>query len=296
MALAAGTDGCCIALEPNPYVFKVMEINAGLNRDKTNIVALGCAATDSDGTFTFQYSDAAFCNGGYLSKIESKRHGNRFELEVQGRNLEALLRRDYAERLDRLSYVKIDTEGYDRHVIQSLMDVLFEFRPVVRTEVFKNLTLEERRGLFGLLREDSERAYAHYQEMLNENAAGGALDENRQGLARELARMNLSLGFYTQWYWKTNLHNLLHFLSLRADAHAQYEIRVYAKAMLDTLKRWAPLTYGAFMDYRMGGIGLSAKGLAVVKRLIAGEQVSQEDSGLPKREYRELMTDLEREG
>ena len=154
---------------------------------------------------------------------------------------------------------------------------------------------EEAAHVFGLLREDSERAYAHYQEMLNENAAGDTLDENRQGLARELARMNLSLGFYTQWYWKTNLHNLLHFLSLRADAHAQYEIRVYAEAMLDTLKRWAPLTYDAFMDYRMGATGLSAKGLAVVKRLIAGEPVSQEDSGLPKREWRELMADLERE-
>ena len=171
MALAAGTDGCCIALEPNPYVFKVMEINAGLNRDKTNIVALGCAATDSDGTFTFQYSDAAFCNGGYLSKIESKRHGNRFELEVQGRNLEALLRRDYAERLDRLSYVKIDTEGYDRHVIQSLMDVLFEFRPVVRTEVFKNLTLEERRGLFGLLRDAGYECYKYDEDSYSKGEA-----------------------------------------------------------------------------------------------------------------------------
>ena len=157
------------------------------------------------------------------------------------------------------------------------------------------LTGAEASRVFEILREDSERAYAHYEELLNENAAGETLDESRDGLARELARMNLSLNFYTQWYWKTDLHNLLHFLSLRADAHAQYEIRVYAEAMLETLQRWVPLTHGAFMDYRMGGIGLSAKGLAVVKRLLAGEDVTRAHSGLSKREWRELMTELGRE-
>jgi thymidylate synthase (FAD) len=155
---------------------------------------------------------------------------------------------------------------------------------------------EEAARVFELLRRDSANAYDDYAEMLNEDADGNKTDAGRSGLARELARMNLSLNFYTQWYWKTNLHNLLHFLSLRADAHAQYEIRVYAEAMMDTLKRWTPLTYDAFMDYRVGGIGLSAKSLAVVKRLIAGEAVEQPDSGLSKREWRELMADLGREG
>ncbi len=155
---------------------------------------------------------------------------------------------------------------------------------------------DEAARVFELLRRDSANAYDDYADMLNEDADGNKRDEDRLGLARELARMNLSLNFYTQWYWKTNLHNLLHFLSLRADAHAQYEIRVYAKAMLETLKRWTPLTYDAFMDYRVGGIGLSAKSLAVVKRLIAGEAVEQPDSGLSKREWRELMADLGREG
>ena len=137
MSLAAGPEGCCLALEPNPYVYKILEINAGFNREKTHIVPLNCAATDADGAFTFHYSDAAFCNGGYLSMIKRRRHGNRFALEVQGRNLEALLRRDYAERLDRLSYVKIDTEGYDRHVIES-----FSFS---RRSPFHPLTLSSRR-------------------------------------------------------------------------------------------------------------------------------------------------------
>ncbi len=146
-----------------------------------------------------------------------------------------------------------------------------------------------------LLRDDAERAYGHYVEMLNEDDAGNVIDPDRSGLARELARMNLSLNFYTQWYWKIDLFNLLHFLGLRADDHAQYEIRVYARAMMETVKRWVPLTFEAFMDYQMGGAALSAAGLEAVKRLIAGEEVTQEESGLAKREWRELMAVLGRE-
>ncbi|MDE3017138.1 MAG: FAD-dependent thymidylate synthase [Pseudomonadota bacterium] len=147
-----------------------------------------------------------------------------------------------------------------------------------------------------ILRKDAAQAYAHYGEMLNEDMDGNILQKGKTGLARELARMNLSLNFYTQWYWKIDLHNLLHFLSLRADAHAQYEIRIYAEAMLDILKRWLPVTHAAFMDYRMGGVSLSAKGLAVIKRLIAGEKVTQEQSGMSKGEWRELMESLQPAG
>ena len=154
---------------------------------------------------------------------------------------------------------------------------------------------DEARRVYELLKEDAAQLYDHYSEMLNEDETGARVDPERQGLARELARMNLSLNFYTQWYWKVDLLNLLGFLSLRADAHAQYEIRVYAEAMLDTVRRWVPMTYAAFMDYRMGGTNLSAKGLDVVKRLIAGDGVTQEDSGLSKREWRELMESLGRE-
>jgi thymidylate synthase (FAD) len=145
-----------------------------------------------------------------------------------------------------------------------------------------------------LLREDAERAYRGYVEMLNEDEAGTVIDPERQGLARELARMNLSLNFYTQWYWKTDLHNLLNFLSLRGDAHAQYEIRAYAEAMIGTLERWVPMTAEAFRQYRLGGVHLSARGLEVVKRLLAGEAVTQEQSGMSKREWSELMASLGR--
>jgi len=143
-----------------------------------------------------------------------------------------------------------------------------------------------------ILKADSVNAYAHYEEMMNSDEAGTVIDESKSGLARELARMNLPVNFYTQWYWKIDLHNLMHFLSLRADSHAQYEIRAYANVMLDMLKAWVPITYQAFMDYRVGGITLSAKGLDVVKRLISGEKITQEQSGMSKREYAELIASL----
>jgi len=154
---------------------------------------------------------------------------------------------------------------------------------------------EEASQVLEMLRGDAERCYADYEQMLNEDREGNSIDTGRAGLARELARMNLTLNTYTQWYWKIDLHNLLHFLSLRADAHAQYEIRVYAEAMLETLKRWVPITFDAFMNYRMGGVHLSAGGLEVIKRMIAGEPVAQDESGLSKREWRELMVVLDRE-
>ena len=143
-----------------------------------------------------------------------------------------------------------------------------------------------------LLRADAQQAYDHYQEMLNEDVAGNVLDPARQGLARELARMNLPLSFYTQWYWKIDLLNLLHFLWLRHDDHAQHEIRAYAAVMLDTVERWAPLTFEAFMDYRIGGAALSRKGLQVVRKMLAGEPVDRESSGMSRAEWRELMAVL----
>ena len=146
-----------------------------------------------------------------------------------------------------------------------------------------------------LLREDATRNYDHYLEMLNEDAEGRVIEEGRTGLARELARMNLTLNAYTQWYWKADLHNLLNFLSLRADSHAQYEIRVYADAMLETVKAWVPLVHEAFCDYRQGAVTLSAQMLSVVRAIAAGGTPQQEGSGLSKREWRELMAMLGRD-
>jgi thymidylate synthase (FAD) len=153
---------------------------------------------------------------------------------------------------------------------------------------------EAAKRVVDLLRRDAERAYAGYTELLNEDASGAPIDLALPSLARELARINLSLGFYTQWYWKTDLHNLMHFLALRADPHAQYEIRAYAEVMLATLARWVPMAYAAFLEYRMNAATISVKGLAVIRRLIAGEKVEQPSSGLSPREWRELMAVLQK--
>ena len=143
--------------------------------------------------------------------------------------------------------------------------------------------------VLGLLKDDAERTYKNYELMLNQRYDGSTIDEAKTGLARELARMNLTLNTYTQWYWKTDLLNLMNFLRLRADHHAQYEIRAYADVMLDTLKRWVPITYDAFMDYRVGGTEVSSKGKEIIKKLINGEKISIDETDLSKREWNELM-------
>ena len=142
------------------------------------------------------------------------------------------------------------------------------------------LTGEEAQRVLEYLKGDSETAYDHYEQMIS--------DEGQQGLARELARMNLPANVYTQWYWKVDLHNLFHFLRLRADSHAQYEIRVYAEKMCEIVKDWVPAAYGAFEDYRLGGANISDKGLACLRRMLAGEAVTQESSGMSKGEWREF--------
>jgi thymidylate synthase (FAD) len=157
-----------------------------------------------------------------------------------------------------------------------------------RGEVLEGDAAEQ---VLALLREDAERNYTHYEYLLNKEA-----DPARQGLARELARMNLTLNTYTQWYWKADLHNLMNFIRLRADAHAQHEIRSYAETMLETLRAWVPLCHQAFADYRLGAFSISAPALAILRRMVAGESVEQQGSGLSKREWTELMVALGREG
>jgi thymidylate synthase (FAD) len=128
----------------------------------------------------------------------------------------------------------------------------------------------------------AKAAEATYHWLLGD-APGGP------GLSRELARMVLPLSAYTQWYWKIDLHNLLHFIALRADPHAQYEIRVYADILTQIVEKWVPITAAAFRDYRLEGAALSGKGLEVVRRLLRGEHVDAASSGLSAREWRELQ-------
>jgi FkbM family methyltransferase len=151
MALAAGATGCTLALEPNPHVFRILKQNASLNGERMNIVPRCLAATNVDGTFVFHYSDASFCNGGFRSQQRWRLYRRKYPLTVEGRNLLQMLRTEYAVWLPKLTYIKVDAEGYDRAILASIIPVLGERRPVIRTEVFRKLMASERYGLFDLL-------------------------------------------------------------------------------------------------------------------------------------------------
>lgn len=148
------------------------------------------------------------------------------------------------------------------------------------------LSGEEAARVLDMLRADAGQMYDHYEAMLGQTAPDGG---PQSGLARELARMNLPMNIYTQWYWKVDLHNLFHFLRLRADPHAQYEIRVYAELIGTIVADWVPLAWAAFADYRLGAVNLSSKAVAALKRRLAGETVTQESSGMSRGEWREFV-------
>jgi thymidylate synthase (FAD) len=156
----------------------------------------------------------------------------------------------------------------------------------------EQLSPEEAQRVLDILKSDSLQTYGHYEELMNADRDGNTIDDTKQGIARELARMNLTMNYYTQWYWKIDLHNLMHFLMLRADSHAQYEIRAYADVMIALMKQWVPFAHEAFEEHRLHGARLSRSGLGVVKRMLAGETVDQENSGLTKREWNELQAVL----
>ncbi|MCA0927506.1 FAD-dependent thymidylate synthase [Ruegeria profundi] len=139
---------------------------------------------------------------------------------------------------------------------------------------------QEAARVLDILKADSARCYDNYEAMISQ--------DGQQGLARELARMNLPANIYTQWYWKVDLHNLFHFLRLRADPHAQYEIRVYAETMCKIVADWVPFAYKAFEDYRLGAVNLSAQMVDCLRRMLTGEAVTQENSGMTAREWREF--------
>ena len=157
----------------------------------------------------------------------------------------------------------------------------------------KILNEDEQKRVLEILKQDSQKSYQHYLEMINQNPAGEVADPSKEGLARELARMNLPLNCYTQWYWKIDLHNLLHFLHLRADSHAQYEIRVYAEIMLDLVKKWVPHTYQAFINNNKTGKNFSGPSLEIIKKMLKGEKITAENCGLSSREWRELLQTLD---
>lgn len=160
MALAAGINGKVIAFEPNKYVYKILEVNASLNKEHTNIIPLCRAITREDGEFIFNYSDASFCNGGYLSRISNKRHGHNYELQVSGINLERYLMKHYENDLERLSLIKIDAEGYDKEIIKSMPNIIDKYKPNLLIECFKKLNKTERSDLFDTIADHGYTLYA----------------------------------------------------------------------------------------------------------------------------------------
>ncbi|MFK7929254.1 MAG: FAD-dependent thymidylate synthase [Myxococcota bacterium] len=160
-----------------------------------------------------------------------------------------------------------------------------------RSEV---LTMEQSARVLELLRRDAMQTYETYETLINDDGEGNPKDPDSPMLARELARMDLPVNYYTQWYWKIDLHNLLHFLSLRMDSHAQYEIRVYGEAIAELVKKWVPVAYEAFEDYRLGGAFFSRRELEVLRKCVDADTLNEllPNTGLSLRERREFRNRL----
>ena len=158
----------------------------------------------------------------------------------------------------------------------------------------ETLTPEQAAEVLRLLNDDARSAFASYHRLLNADEEGRVLDEDGIGIARELARIGLPLSTYTQMYWQTNLHNLMHFLKLRADIHAQWEIRVFAEKILAIMADWVPMTHEAFLDYQHEAVRFSRMEVALIKDMLAGRATiaDAERYGMSKREARELAARL----
>ena len=199
MALAVGKEGLVIGLEPNRYVFKILQENAALNKSLTNIDAHCFAATKEDGEFVFNYSDASFCNGGFLSEIENQKHNHNYELKVLGKNLQKFLYDNYSDRLDKLDLIKIDAEGYDKEILKTIPEILSVYKPNLMIECYKKLTTEERSELFDIVNnqgyqlfylenfEDNGKKVAITKEQMNDQKHFEMLAVHRDRLEQFLA-------------------------------------------------------------------------------------------------------------
>jgi len=155
MALAAGPGGMVLGIEPNPYVFKVLAVNATFNRDKTNIVPLHFAAATDDAEYVYGSGDPCFLNGGLVGFSSNRPSNNRWTFKVRGCNLGRFLDERYAGWLSRLAFIKIDVEGYDKEILKNLSGIIERYRPVVVAECFGELNAAERADLFdGLAKHD----------------------------------------------------------------------------------------------------------------------------------------------
>jgi len=175
MALAAGKNGLVLALEPNPYVFPVLNKNAFLNIEKTNIVPLMVASTEKYEDISFEYSDSGFCNGGLHKNIDRWKHGHAFNLTVTGVNLSDVLHNKFQDKLPNLSYIKIDAEGFDLYILESLTDIIAEYRPLIKAEIFRHTDQSYRDQIYDFF---SQKKYTIYKVQNEENYMGDKLNKS----------------------------------------------------------------------------------------------------------------------
>ena len=140
-----------------------------------------------------------------------------------------------------------------------------------------SLPLDQAMAIIEQMEQDQKEAYTEYTGMID------------KGVARELARTNLPVSLYTEWYWQIDLHNLFHFIRLRMDAHAQYEIRVYAEALAQCAKAVAPFAYEAFEEHILGSVAFSKAECAALSRMLNGGE-----AGLEERPMKAFMEKVEK--
>jgi len=172
MALAAGLDGLVLALEPNSYVFPVLNKNAFLNIDKTNIIPLMVAATQQYEDLNFEYSDSGFCNGGLHKNISKWRHGHAFNLKVSGVNLSNVLKNKFQDRLPKLKYIKIDAEGFDLYILNSIDNIVMQHKPLIKAEIFRHVDQDYRDKMHDYF---TDKGYTIYKVDSEENYKGQKL-------------------------------------------------------------------------------------------------------------------------
>lgn len=148
LALAAGKSGIVFAWEPNPFVYSVLEKNANLNQDKTNIVPVQAAASRTNGFLEFHYSDPGFCNGGCFDGISRWKHGHPYRLTVPARRVTDWITQRYPERLSRVRFIKIDAEGFDLEVLRSVEPIIRQQQPYLHVEMYQHLSVERRKELW----------------------------------------------------------------------------------------------------------------------------------------------------
>ena len=180
MAIAAGKSGFTLALEPNPHVYHVLEKNARANRHISNIQTMLAGASSEEGFLEFEYSDSGFGNGGRHEGISAFKHSHPYKLLVFVVDFEKELKQDFSDHLPRLKFIKVDAEGYDLVILKTLKNIISEYRPVVKTEVFRHTSEQYRSELLSFF---GDLDYSLYK--MNVEPLGRGDELSPENLGRE---------------------------------------------------------------------------------------------------------------